>query len=78
MVKMNNNEKNFKWIGKNYNMLVKKYNDKWIAVLNERVVESGSSLEPLKNKMRKKYGEAFDDIVFEFITNKKFPSFDTG
>jgi hypothetical protein len=76
---MNENKiKNSKWIGKNYIELTKKYNNKWIAVIDEKVVASDISLEKLRKKIEKEYKEKSDEAVYEFITDKKFPSFDTG
>ncbi|MEM7826706.1 MAG: DUF5678 domain-containing protein [Candidatus Aenigmatarchaeota archaeon] len=65
-------DKDFKWIGKHYDDLVKNYNNKWIAVLNEKVIESDKSLTSLKKRIKDK------GCVFEFITDKKFPSWDKG
>jgi len=71
-------DENFDWIGKNYKELVKKYRDKWIAVLDCKVVGFDESLEKLKKKMKAEYPDKFDEIVFEFITDKKFPDWDSG
>jgi len=71
---MSNQDKNFKWITKNFDELVKKYNNKWVAVCDEKVVGVEKSLTALKKKLENKYKT--DDTVFEFITNKKFPGWD--
>jgi hypothetical protein len=71
--------RNFKWIGSHYEELTKKYNNKWVAVLGEKVVESDTSATALKMKVDKRYREEKERIrgvIFEFVTDKKFPEFD--
>jgi len=70
--------KNSRWIGKNYVELTKKYNNKWIAVIDEKVVACDASLERLRKKVEEEYKEKSRDAAYEFITDKKFPGFDTG
>lgn len=65
-------DEDFRWIGKNYDNLIKNYNNKWVAVLDEQVIGSDKSLNSLKKRFKDK------DCVFEFITDKKFPSWDSG
>lgn len=77
---MNDEQKrNFKWISTHYAELTKKYNNKWIAVLDEKVIENAESATALKIKTDKKYKEdkgMLNAVVIDFITDKKFPSFD--
>jgi hypothetical protein len=71
--------KNFRWIGSHYSDLTKRFNNKWIAVIDERVAESGDSATVLKAKLEKKYKEDKEklrSVVIELVTDKKFPEFD--
>lgn len=71
--------RNFRWIGTHYDELIKKYNNKWVAILGEKVVESDSSATTLKMKVDKRYREEKErlrGVVFEFVTDKKFPNVD--
>lgn len=69
---------NFDWIGKNYDKLLKDFRNKWVAVLDCKVVASGDSLSSLKKKMKKEHPEKFEEIAFEFITDRRCPDFDSG
>ncbi|MCD6381756.1 MAG: hypothetical protein J7L43_02145 [Candidatus Aenigmarchaeota archaeon] len=71
-------KENFDWIGKNYGNLVKEYKDKWIAVLDKKVIGVADSLEKLKKMVKNKSKDRLEEIAFEFITDKKFPDFDSG
>lgn len=71
-------EESFKWIGENYEELVKSFRNKWIAVLDCKVIGSADSLTKLKEKMKKEHKDRFDEIVFEFITDRRFPDWDSG
>jgi hypothetical protein len=71
--------KNFKFIGSNYVELSKKYNNKWIAVIDQQVVEFADSDREVKLKAEKKFKdrkEKLSGLMTEFVTMKKFPAYD--
>ena len=45
-------EENNKWVGHNYERLVKEYNDKWVAVLDMQVIDSDKDLRTLVSRLR--------------------------
>ena len=53
------------WVSKHYSDLVKKYPDKWIAVVNGKVVSSGQDLGKVLEEAKMKTGK--EHIVVEFI-----------
>ena len=71
-------DENFDWIGKNYDELAKRYGDRWIAVLDKKVIADDDSLEKLKKRVKEMVGERFDEVVFEFVTKKTMPDWDAG
>lgn len=71
--------KNFKWISSNYAELSKKYNNKWIAVLGQQVVDFSETDSEVKIKTQKKFrgdSQKLDGLVTEFVTQRKFPELD--
>ncbi len=64
---------NSRWIGKNYELLVKKYNRKWIAVIDKQVVAYGNSLGKLRKEIEKKFGTKAREAAFEWICDIKVP-----
>lgn len=63
-----------KWIRENKD-IVKKYDKKWVAIKNKKIIEVAKSLDELKEKMKKRKEK---DYVFEYITSTLFPSWDKG
>jgi hypothetical protein len=71
--------RNFKWVSSHYEELTKRFNNRWIAVLDEKVIESDDSATSLKMKLDRKYKEdkeRLKSVVLDFITDKKFPDLD--
>lgn len=64
----------FKWIRENKE-LIKKYDKKWIAVKDKKIIEVAKSLKELKEKMKNKKEK---DYIFEYISSTLFPSWDRG
>lgn len=53
-----------KWAYSNYTELMKKYPDKWVAVVNKQVVAAGISIRKIKEIARKKTGEELIPVLF--------------
>jgi len=69
---------NQRWIGANYKELVKKYDMKWIAVLEKSVVAVGKSYLEVRKKVEEKYGDKAKEAAIEFVSHVKMPDFDSG
>jgi len=54
------------WIQNNYESLKETYKNKFIAVINEEVIESDENLSALKDKLARKY-KNINKITIEFI-----------
>lgn len=64
-------EENAKWVGTHYDELKEKYNNRWIAVLGEKVIAEDRSLDRLVRRARKRYPEHYGEIAFEYVTKKQ-------
>lgn len=53
-----------KWGRKHYHELMAKYNDKWVAIVNKKVVASGESIKRIRQEAIKKTGKKHIPIIF--------------
>jgi len=58
---------NRKWLYQNYTSLAKKYNNKFVAVKDKKVIAVEDTLEALFNTLKKKGIDAAD-VLIEFLT----------
>lgn len=65
---INRGTKNSKWLSSHYGELAKKYEGEWVAVLDEKVVAHSKDLKSLRESLRKKYKEAYDELAFDYVT----------
>ena len=63
-------EANHKWIDERHDQLTKKYNNRWIAVLDGDVIDSDTDLEKITKRLRKKLGLKYSTVVIEYISDK--------
>ena len=63
-------EENNKWVGHNYERLVKKYNDKWVAVLDMQVIDSDKDLQTLVSRLRKELDGKYSEAAIEYVSKK--------
>jgi hypothetical protein len=59
---------NNRWICENIEELRQQYNDQWVAVLNEAVVDSGPDLRKLVERLKAKHSTVYAEIAVEYIT----------
>ncbi|MEM5812977.1 MAG: DUF5678 domain-containing protein [Candidatus Aenigmatarchaeota archaeon] len=65
----------FIWFRNNIGELIKKYNNRWVAIKDKNIIEVAKSLKELKEKMKRRKEE---DYIFEYISSTLFPSWDRG
>ena len=53
-----------KWGRKHYHQLLAKYNDKWVAIVNKKVVASGESIKRIRQEAIKKTGKKHSPLIF--------------
>ena len=56
-----------KWGLNNYFNLMKRYPDKWVAVVNKKIVSSGESIEKVELEAEKKSGKDKRNIPVIFV-----------
>lgn len=56
-----------KWVEKNYSDLQDKYPDKWVAIVDKKVVAAGKSLKDIELEAEHKTGVSRDRIPVLFI-----------
>lgn len=59
-----------KWLHANYNELINKHNQEFVAIKNEGIIEHAKELESLKVKLEGK-GIKTSDVLIEFIRDKR-------
>lgn len=62
--KLNETERDYKWLIKNKKELRKQFKNKFVAILNERVVASSLNVEELIKELKEKN---LEDVIIEFI-----------
>jgi hypothetical protein len=62
--KLNETERDYKWFIKNEKELRRKYQNKFVAILNEEVIASSDKVEDLVRELKKK---KLEDVIIEFI-----------
>jgi len=61
---------NATWIVANYEQLKTKYNDRWVAVHEGKVLDSASRRMKLWNRLKKAYESQLGEIAIEYVTDK--------
>jgi len=70
-------ENDLSWVLENYDSLIKRYGNKFVAVLNQTVLGQAATIEELCKELRTKHNEDFHRIVIEFIYTEH-PNFVLG
>jgi len=69
--KLKAGNKNLEWLSKNFTDLKKKYPKKFVAIQNQNVVVTASSLETLIKMLKEKFGNP-NDFLIDFIPDDKY------
>ncbi len=59
----------FLWLSKNTPLLQKKYGERWIAIINKKVVSSGDDAKRAYNEAKKKFPEK--EPLLDFIPKRR-------
>ena len=68
---LSNFENNAKWLRKNYDKLKKKFNNEWVAVLDEAVLDHGTDLKKLVKRLKKQHAKVYNQIAVEYVTTEE-------
>lgn len=64
-------EENAKWLSSNYEKLKKQYNNQWVAVLDEIIIDHDASLANLVKRLRKKFAKFYSQIALDYVSTKE-------
>ncbi|MBI3841572.1 MAG: hypothetical protein HY295_00215 [Thaumarchaeota archaeon] len=64
-------EMNLKWISRNYDALLSKHPEEYIAVKDEKIIATGTNYKSLISGLRDQYGINFCTIAVKYIEKKK-------
>jgi hypothetical protein len=64
-------QRNNRWIIDNYCNLKKQYNNRWVAVLNNAVVDHDSELKKLVKRLKTQHSKDYRQIAVEYITSEE-------
>jgi hypothetical protein len=59
---------NNRWICENIEKLRQQYNNQWVAVLDQAVVDSDQDLRKLVDRLKVKHSGVYSEIAVEYIT----------
>jgi len=64
-------EANNRWISENYDQLKKQYDNQWVAVLNNVVVDHDPDLKKLVKRLKTQYSKVYNQIAVEYVTSEE-------
>jgi hypothetical protein len=70
---LSNFEGNNRWISENYDKLKKQYNNQWVAVLNNAVLDHDLDLKKLVKRLKAQHSKVYIQIAVEFVTSEELP-----
>jgi hypothetical protein len=63
--------RNNRWIIENYEKLKKQYNDKWVAVYKNAVVDNDADLKKLIARLKLQYSKVYNQIAVEYVASEE-------
>jgi Family of unknown function (DUF5678) len=70
---LSNFEGNNRWISESYDKLKKQYNNQWVAVLNNVVLDHDLDLKKLVKRLKAQHSKVYIQIAVEFVTSEELP-----
>lgn len=64
-------QRNNRWISENYDNLKKQYNNQWVAVLNNAVVDHDSDLKKLVKRLKAERSKVYSQIAVEYVASEE-------
>ena len=64
-------ESNLRWMSKNYDLLLSKYEGQYVAVKDGAIVAYAEDQKKLVSGLRKQYGLNFCTVAVKYITQKR-------
>ena len=64
-------QRNNRWIIENYDNLKKQFNNQWVAVLNNAVVDHDPDLKKLVKRLKTHHSKVYGQIAVEYVTSEE-------
>ncbi len=64
-------EENAKWLSSNYEKIKKQYNNQWVAVLDEIIIDHDTSLANMVKSLRNKFAKFYGQIALDYVSTKE-------
>jgi hypothetical protein len=64
-------KRNNRWISENYHNLKKQYNNQWVAVLNNAVIDHDPDLKKLVKRLKAERLKVYNQIAVEYVTSEE-------
>ena len=64
-------QRNNRWISENYDKLKKQYNNQWVAILNNAVVDHDPDLKKLVKRLKGEHPKVYSQIAIEHVTSEE-------
>ena len=68
---LSNFKENAKWLSNNYDKLKKGFNNQWVAVLDNAVLDHDPDLKKLVKRLKAQYSNVYNQIAVEYITSEE-------
>ncbi len=65
---LSNFEDNARWISENYDKLKKEFNNEWVAVLENTVLDHDSEFKKLVKRLKTQHSKVYYQIAVEYVT----------
>jgi hypothetical protein len=64
-------EENDDWLSVHYDELKNVYDNQWVAVLRNSVIDHDADYKQLKKRLRQQYSQKYNEIATEYLTSQE-------
>lgn len=64
-------EENDDWLSVHYDELKNLYNNQWVAVLRNSVIDHDADYKRLIKRLRQRYSQEYNEIATEYLTSQE-------
>jgi hypothetical protein len=64
-------EENDDWLSVHYDELKNLYDNQWVAVLRNSVIDHDADYKQLKKRLRQQYSQEYNEIATEYLTSQE-------
>jgi hypothetical protein len=64
-------EENDDWLSVHYDELKNLYDNQWVAVLRNSVIDHDADYKQLKKRLRQRFSQEYNEIATEYVTSQE-------